>query len=159
MGTDRDRHTNAAGVEFVTVACSDCGFRHAHRSELGDRAVGSPPPPTYPTPVTDQREMAGWMRRENEAYGQGRRDAVDEIRAGLDGVRRNGGMIATADVQAVLDEVRASEQAAPPLDVALVEKGRELAQSILRWSSGHVNEGHAREFMRLYDEREAHRGD
>jgi hypothetical protein len=31
-------------------------------------------PRQYPTPVTDQREMAGWMRREQEAYEQGKAD-------------------------------------------------------------------------------------
>ena len=43
----------------------------------------------------------------------------------------------------------------PDLDRALIEKGRELANSILRWNNGHVNEGHAQEFMRLYGERAA----
>ena len=33
-------------------------------------------PRIYPTPVTDQREMAGWMSREADAYRQGRQDAT-----------------------------------------------------------------------------------
>lgn len=35
---------------------------------------------------------------------------------------------------------------------ALIEKGLVLANSVLRWESGHIVEGHAREFMRLYNE-------
>ena len=38
----------------------------------------------YPTPVTDQREMAGWMRREQEAYEQGKAAGIAEAREPLD---------------------------------------------------------------------------
>ena len=68
--------------------CPKCGYRN-HDPRPCVPVYG----PTYPTPVTDLQEIAGWMRREQEAYDQGRADAArpeqDEAVRLADAVRRN----------------------------------------------------------------------
>jgi len=62
------------------------------------------PTGSYPTPVTDPQEMAGWMQREEDAYQKGRKALATEL---LDDIKYGGssGDDDGADLSMVMDKL------------------------------------------------------